>query len=305
MRLLLTGATGYIGKKLVKKLKDLDHELYVVVRRESDILPISKSVKSIIYNDDLKIMHKEICELKLDGWINLAGTYFGTHDVDKIGLLLSDNIVFETYVLDAVVKAGGTLVLHTSSFQQRTDGVQYSPMNLYASVKQAFEDILLYYSFAKKVKTITLELFDTYGADDNRNKVFNYVRRLEPGVTLDMSPGKQKMYFCYIDDVISAYIRALELLSGENLGFSEKYSVRGNLPIELRSFVEQYLTIVCEGRDVNWGGRSYMENEIMDPTGYGIVLPGWRPKVTYEQGIKWCAEYDMLKDKGNGKKSGN
>ena len=48
-----------------------------------------------------------------------------------------------------------------------------------------------------------------------------------------------------------------------------------------------------------------MENEIMDPTGYGVVLPGWQPKVTYEQGIKWCAEYDMLKDKGNGKKSGN
>ena len=301
MKLLLTGATGYIGKKLVAKLKELNHDLYVVARPESDVSGIDNCVESIIFNTDLKKMHGQICQIRPEGWINLAGTYYGVHDVDKIAPLLNDNIVFETYVLDAVVKSGGSVVIHTSSFQQRKDGKEYSPINLYASVKQAFEDILFYYSSTEKIREITLELFDTYGSDDNRNKVFNYVRRLKAGDTLDMSPGEQKMYFCYIDDDISAYIKALEILMDKNAGFRKKYSVRGENPIELKSFVDQYIKLVGSRISVNWGKRPYMEQEIMDPTGYGIVLPGWKSEIGYEQGIQLCVEYDLLREKNDEK----
>lgn len=297
MKLLVTGATGYIGKKLIVRLKQLGHELFIVVRPESNISDISDFVETVILNDDLKEMYEKICKIAPEGWINLAGTYFGTHDVDRIGILLNDNIVFETYVLDAVVKSGAKLVIHTSSFQQRMEANQYCPINLYASIKQAFEDILFYYTSAQKIKNITLELFDTYGADDQRNKVFNYVRRLKPGDTLDMSPGEQKMYFCYIDDVILAYIRALDILIEKELGFTEKYSVRGEQPIELRTFVERYITLMNNRILVNWGGRPYMEREIMNPAGYGVILPRWKPQVDYEQGIRMCAEYDLLKGK--------
>jgi hypothetical protein len=35
-----------------------------------------------------------------------------------------------------------------------------------------------------------------------------------------------------------------------------------------------------------------MEKEIMNPQGIGEILPGWYPKVTYDEGIKMCAAYD-------------
>lgn len=300
MRLLLTGATGYIGQKLVPELKKRNHELYIVVRSNSNVTKIKRYVEAIIDNTDLKEMYKQICIIKPEGWINLAGTYYGSHDPDIIGELLNDNIVFETYVLDAVVNAGGNLIIHTSSFHQRKDGKQYGPINLYASVKQAFEDILFYYSFTKKIREITLELFDTYGADDSRNKVFNYVRRIKPGESINMSPGEQKMFFCYIDDVILAYIKALELIQVQKLGYVQKYSVRGTTPISLRAFVEAYIKLIGNGKSVEWGKRKYMDQEIMDPTGYGIVLPEWKPQIEYEQGIQLCVEYDLLKEKNNG-----
>lgn len=301
MKLLVTGATGYIGRKLIAKLKDLNHQLCIVVRQESDISNIEQDVEAIIYSNDVNKMHEQICKIKPNGWINLAGTYYGTHDLDKIGRLLNDNVVFETYVLDAVVKSGGNLVIHTSSFQQRRDGEHYCPINLYASIKQAFEDVLFYFLSIGKIREITLELFDTYGADDHRNKVFNYVRRLKNGECLNMSPGEQKMYFCYIDDVISAYIMALDLLLNQKMGYGKKYSVRGEIPISLKKFVGRYLELVGNRMSVKWGARPYMEQEIMDPTGYGVVLPGWRTEIDYEQGLQLCAEYDLLREKENEK----
>ena len=78
----------------------------------------------------------------------------------------------------------------------------------------------------------------------------------------------------------------------------KKYSVRGEKPIELKLFVEQYIKSVGNIVSVKWGNRPYMEREIMDPSGYGIVLPGWKPEIDYKEEIQMCAKYDLECQRG-------
>lgn len=296
MKVLMTGVTGYIGRKLLHRLWCEGFEIGVVVRSGSNTEIIKDKCYKIIDSNDNEEVYNQIHREKWDLLIHIAGSYFSTHTSHTIQKLLNDNVVFGSIVLDAFIKSGGDKIINTSSIQQRYLNRDYSPINFYAATKQAYEDVIRLYTEQQKVNAITLELFDTYGDDDNRNKVFNYVRRLKNGEQIDMTQGRQKMYFVYIDDVIEAYCKAIEILDGDvaNKRYV-KYSVRGEEPVELKEFVCKYIELSGLEATINWGKRAYMEKEIMDPTGYGKTLPGWSIQCDYIEGIRRCAIYDKMR----------
>ena len=297
MRIVVTGATGYLGKKLVKRLKEEGHDIYAVVRASSDISQIKNIVLGVMQSIPYEELENKFDEISPEVYINLAGYYCGSHTKNSIGELLDANVMLPTFVMDAAIKSGCSHVIHTASVQQNYAGKNYDPVNLYAATKQAFEDILHYYTSMKKINAMTLQLYDTYGADDTRGKVFNLVRSLKAGESIAMSPGRQKLYFCYVDDVIDAYVHALELVRTDVMGADHKYAVRLEQPIELRKFVEKYFELMKKDVPVEWGKREYMAKEIMDPTGIGEILPGWEAKISYLQGLTLCSEYDRTKDR--------
>lgn len=292
MNILIIGASGYIGKKLIKRLCKEGYSISVVIRKTSNIDDVEQYIDNIIFNDEYEEVYERISKIKPECYINVSGKYYGSHNMKTIGEMIEANISFPTLVLDAVVKAGCKNVIHTSSYQQCYQGEDNNPINLYAAVKQSFEDILKFYVESGAIKGIVLQLFDTYGADDTRNKIFNRIRNLSDEECFELSPGRQKLYFCYIDDVVEAYIVSLNKLIKEKKGGIEKYSVRGSYPIELKQFIDMYLTQIGKRKKLKWGAREYMEREIMNPTGYGKVLDQWQANITYEKGIKLCVEYD-------------
>ena len=292
MKILITGATGYIGKKIIEVLNNENHELYAVVRPQSITEPICQQVNEILVCQSQKQFCDRLQELKPQLLINLAGVYFGTHKPENVKEMLEGNVLFPAMVLEAFAQAGGKMVIHTASWQQCYGGKQYEPMNYYAATKGAFENLLYFYTSNQLLRSITLQLFETYGADDTRNKVFNYVRRLRPGESMDMSPGQQKLCFCYITDVVNAYIHAMQLLEQAPDGYGERYAVRDKASIELRKFVELYQKQLGAVLHINWGKRAYMKREIMDAAEIGKILPDWNTRVSYEEGVKLCADYD-------------
>lgn len=292
MNIVMTGATSYIGRKLVKRLKEEGHKIYALVRKNSKIDKIKKDAELICCTPYLEL-YEQMKNIYPDIYINLAGYYCGSHTPEQISMLCEGNFLLPVYVTDAVSAAGCRYIIHTSSVQQCYLGEQYNPLNLYAATKQSFEDVLQYYTSVQKVCAVVLQLFDTYGADDDRNKVFNYIRRMKEGEELAMSPGDQKMYFCYIDDVVEAFIRGIFLVQQQPEGFLGKYAVRGETPISLKEFAESYIGYTKRKIFPQWGKRNYMVREIMNPSGYGETLPGWKPKISYQQGIKLCGDYDL------------
>lgn len=293
MKIVMTGATAYIGKKLLKRLNGEGHKVYALVRESSNIDEIKGDAAGIECCTPYLGLYDIMKTIRPEAYINLAGYYCGSHTPEKIQFLCDSNFLLPTYMADAVIAAGGRYIIHTSSVQQCYMGEAFDPLNLYAATKQSFENVLQYYTSVQAVCGVVLQLFDTYGADDTRNKVFNFVRRMREGEKLAMSPGDQKMYFCYVDDVVEAYMKALELVQQKEAGFYDKYAVRGDEPVRLREFVQEYIRYTGRNIMPQWGERAYMIKEIMDPTDYGTPVPGWRPKISYEEGIRLCGDYDL------------
>lgn len=107
--------------------------------------------------------------------IHIASLTSVTHDYSTIENLLRSNIEFPTKLLEAMEVAGVKKFINTGTTWQNYNSADYEPVNLYAATKQAFEDILKYYIFAKGFSSITLRLFDTYGPNDTRKNLYHYL----------------------------------------------------------------------------------------------------------------------------------
>ncbi len=284
MKIAVTGATGYIGNHLVPVLGK-EHEVYAIVRDTSDTVGIEAHVKELVVYDRERI-YDLLAEAKPEVLIHLAGVFYGEHNAENIANLLESNLVFSTVIFDAAAAAGCRKIINTGTYWQQFSGERYNPVNLYAATKQAAEDILLYYVKAKGCSAVTLQIFDSYGPNDHRNKILNIIKNLEDGAAIDMSPGRQKMYYCHIEDLVSGYLRALSLVNNMEHGTYARYALREEEPKELRVLIEEFLKISGKRLQINWGGRAYRDREIMDPAGIGTVLPGWKPRYGWQQGVK-------------------
>jgi len=217
---------------------------------------------------------------------HLASLVLGDHESDDVSALVSSNILLGTQLLEAMANNGIKYLINTGTYWEHYENKKYSPVNLYAATKHAFQDILQYYSEAKGINAITLKLFDPYGPNDPRPKLLNLLVKItKTGEKLAMSPGEQKIDFVHIDDVVQAYIVAAQrLLEGEDAEH-EVYGVASGHPITLKELVKIVEEVTKKKLNIEWGGRHYRGREVMWPWNGYKPLPMWKPKTRLGDGI--------------------
>ena len=174
---IITGATGFIGSNLVRVLLKNNSKITIITRKNSDyskILDIKDKLNIYEYNGDIIELVNLFNLINPDLVIHLASSFILNHRLDEIDKLIDSNIRFGTQILEAMKLSNCKKIINTSSYYQHYNNEIYNPVNLYAATKQAFEDIIYYYSSSEyNIKSITLELFDTYGENDSRPKILN------------------------------------------------------------------------------------------------------------------------------------
>lgn len=291
MRIIITGATGFIGNSVARRLSK-ENSIWCTIRKRSNVSKLENIKCGYILVDDREVLYEKLAEIKPEIVIHFAGVFLNEHRSDNIGEMVDSNIDFPTILFDASYEAGCRQFINTGTCWQNYGGEAYNPVNLYAATKQAIEDILKYYVNAKGAKAITLSIFDSYGGGDSRNKVLNIIARLKNGDSIGMSGGDQKMYLCYIEDITNAYIQAINILQNMQAGEYEKYAVRDDKAYSLKEIVGIYLKTSDKKIKIHWGERDYRKREIMDPSGWGKVLPGWSVQIPLEEGMKLYINYN-------------
>jgi len=289
MKIFVTGATGFIGKHLVRKLVDDGHQVTINLYRDEKS-PFQKRVTIYKLNEsninyDIKYLKHEA----FDGVIHLASLYLTVHKPEDAVRLIDSNARFSTYILECAAQAKIKWFINTGTFWQHYQNADYSPVNLYAATKQAFESMAQYYIENNQIHFCTLKLSDTYGLNDTRTKVFNLWDKIaKSGETLDMSPGDQIIDISYIDDVINAFI-----LLAKHLQYDSKevingavYSVKADKRYTLKELAAIFEQATQQKLNINWGGKTYRAREVMVPWENGKVVSGWRPKYDIVTGIQ-------------------
>jgi nucleoside-diphosphate-sugar epimerase len=218
---------------------------------------------------------------------HLAAFASVTHTPEDIVSMLQSNIVFGTQLVESMLANHVYSLINTGTFSQHCDNKVYSPSSLYDATKQAFKDILTFYTETTPLKVITLELYDNYGPGDPRSKIMTLLKRaVMNGKSLDMSPGEQLVDIVYIDDVVDAYLTAAERLVTIQEVKDEVYAISSGNPIRLKDLVQAFEQATGRRLQIVWGGRPYRKREIMVPWNQGTTLPNWEAKVSLQEGIK-------------------
>ena len=192
-----------------------------------------------------------------------------------------------------------TALINTGTSWQNSSGDSYDPVNLYAATKQAFEDILSYYTRAAGIEALTLRLFDSYGPGDKRRKILRLLLEcLRTGEPLAMSPGEQVLDLVHVDDICRAFLRAAELLPEKPA--TRVYAVSGGQRRTLRQVVATLEEAAGRRIPVQFGAVPYRKREVMNPW-VGPLLPGWEPQVDLLTGFKklLASEPDLIEPTGS------
>ncbi len=286
---LLTGATGFVGSNLARKLCELNHKVIAIKRSNSsleNLNDIQDKIHFYDYDGNVKSLEIIFQDYKnIEATFHIASWYLRDHQAENINDLLKSNINFSTNLIEVCTKNNCNKFINTTSFTEFDEAGHYNPDSLYSATKKAFRDILQYYVKARKISALTLVLYDNYSVNDNRKKLLWLLEdAYKNDKPIDFTKGEQKLCLVNIVDTISGYLQAYELLC--NADYQNKnllYFLAGK-PKTLKEIVEEYIEITGRKININWGAIPYRENQIMSPY-IGQLLPNWQAKINFKEGL--------------------
>jgi len=295
MRVLITGGTGYIGQHLIERCLSLGWETHLILRPKSVLAPqIQKERVAIhIHDGSTKSMIEILQKAKADCVFHLATYFCAEHRAEEITGLIESNVLFGTQLLQAMVETKTPLLVNTGTAWQHFNSAHYVPVSLYAATKQAFSDILQFFTDTKKIRAINLMIFDTYGPKDTRKKLVPFLlsqaKKVQQGESLpplELSLGEQLMNFVYISDIIDAFITAFELLKKDQSITQEEFALSSSELLSLKDFIRLFQESIQLSFPLDFGKKPYREREVMLPWHEGKRLPGWAARISLKEGIQ-------------------
>jgi len=285
MRLLLSGATGYVGRYLLKKLNIDKFHLALLVRKEYSKGNPGDFIIDIRQNN----WKEKVRNFNPDTVIHLAAYLTGVDDEKQIDRLVEANISFGTHLLDALKLTNIKTFINTgTSKEYYLHKEKKSPASLYAATKSAFRPIIDYYQSLIGFRFLNIIPYTIYGGIHSEKKLLDFIYESLGAVKpVDMSPGEQVMDFIHIDDVVNFYITLLLQLPDIKKDISEIHLGygKGFTPKQIAALMEKISEKKC---NINWGGRPYRPNDTM----YSVIQQnlsglqiGWQPSVSIDDGI--------------------
>ncbi|CAH2714881.1 UDP-2-acetamido-2,6-beta-L-arabino-hexul-4-ose reductase [Neobacillus rhizosphaerae] len=223
MKILVTGANGFVGKNLVAELKNQDYEDIFEFSRETDPSLLDTYTKECDF-----VFHLAGVNRPKDQKEFMEGNYGFTSEL--LALLKKHN--------------NKSPVLFTSSTQASKD-------NPYGRSKKAVEDLLFSYSKQMGVKTLIYRLPNLFGkwCRPNYNSVVaTFCHNIARNLPIRVNDPNTEITLCYIDHVLEEFLRALEGYETSNeeicvVPKSYKLTL-GELADKLNSFAENRESLI-------------------------------------------------------------
>ena len=214
MHAFVTGATGFIGSNLVRKLKKLGWKVNVLLRDKSLPGRIS-NVKS------LKIYEGDLSDKKLlgsaskdtDVIINCAAALPYHKLSDKA--YIKANVDGLRNILE-VARARKVRLVHLSTVgiygPTAADGINeeasLNPQDIYAKTKVQGEELIKLYENRYGVKVVIIRPTIAYGPGDTRPGFLNLFKLIKKGIFVPIGSGENYFHTIYIDNLLGALILA-------------------------------------------------------------------------------------------------
>lgn len=311
MRIVVTGAAGFIGSNLVKKLLEDSTNVVVGIDCLTDYYDPDQKRRALerISSERFEFINGDLASGELDEWLSGASVIFheaGQPGVRKswgeeFGEYTTQNINVTQRLLEAAKKLPSLeAFVYASSSSVYGDAESYpthesdlpKPISPYGVTKLAAEHLVTLYGKAFGLPTVSLRYFTVYGPGQRPDMAFHkFIRAaLADDIITVYGNGEQIREFTHVSDIVRANILAWkrEVAPGTVINLSGGSSVTVNETLSVvaeacnADLRVEYVNTV-DGDVFRTGGSTELAKDLL----------GWSPMVEIEDGIR--TEVDWLK----------
>ena len=267
MKVLVTGAAGFIGAFLCKKLLETTDYQIVGVDNLNDYYDVSlkEARLEMLKNKNFQFVKGDISdkafidnlfkENKFDIVVNLAAQAGVRYSIDHPDIYIQSNIIGFYNILEAcrynpvkhlVYASSSSVYGGNTKVPFATDDKVDNPVSLYAATKKSDELLAHAYSKLYNIPTTGLRFFTVYGPMGRPDMAyFSFTNKLIKGETIEIfNYGNCKRDFTYIDDIVEGIIRVMNKAPEKKDGVDglpippyKLYNIGNNHPENLMDFV--------------------------------------------------------------------
>ena len=269
MKVFITGASGFIGAFLCKRLLEttndeivgLDNinDYYDVSLKETRLEMLKPFEKFTFIKGDISdkvFINKLFDEYKFDIVVNLAAQAGVRYSIDHPDVYIQSNIIGFYNILEAcryhpvkhlVYASSSSVYGGNTKVPFSTDDKVDNPVSLYAATKKSNELLAHAYSKLYNIPTTGLRFFTVYGPMGRPDMAyFSFTSKLIKGETIEIfNYGNCKRDFTYVDDIVEGVIKVMnkapEKKNGEDglpIPPYKIYNIGNNNPENLLDFVQ-------------------------------------------------------------------
>ena len=270
MKILVTGAAGFIGFHLIKALLKQDCFIvgidnlnaYYDVNLKNDRLKIlsehstEASFKFITLDlADRTAMASLFADYGFDIVVNLGAQAGVRYSIEKPHEYVDSNLVGFVNILEGCRHAKVKHLVYASSSSvygmnikqpfSTKDRVDF-PISLYAATKKSNELMAHTYSHLYNIPTTGLRFFTVYGPYGRPDMAyFSFTKKILAGEQIDVyNNGEMQRDFTYIDDIVEGIVRVIDKVPAPQQSVAttatapcQIYNIGNNQPVTLRRFI--------------------------------------------------------------------
>ncbi len=306
-RVLLTGAAGFVGAVLTRRLLREGHEVHALLKSTSNCWRI----------DGLEDLRRHEVDLRDEGGLralaesirpevifHLAAHGAYSYQTDPDGIIQTNflgtwNLLKATARVDyqVFVNAGSSSEYGFKDFAMRENDL-LEPNSYYSVAKSAQTLVCQHFAHAERRPVNTLRLFSAFGPYEEPSRLIpTIVSRCVANLPLDLVSRDIARDFVYVEDVVDAFlcIEQLSRLSGEiiNIGTGVQSSV-GDVVDAVREYTRS-------SSECRWGAmpaRIWDAKTWVADCSKSVRALGWRPRTTLAEGLRRTVDWTRAEQGG-------
>lgn len=296
----MTGAAGFVGSELVRKLVAGGHQVTGVDLDANRLVELARDVPGISTKSLDIGCRGSLAALFAaghpDGLIHLA---WYANPVDYLTARANvDSLQMTIGLVEAALQAGcrsvvvgGSCVEYAAQNRPLVEGDPSDPRTLYGVCKHAAWQISRILAKEVGADLAWARIFHIHGPSEDHRRLLPWVaRRLKSGAMVPLTDGSQVRDQLHVTDVASALSAILES------GTSGPYNVCSGEPVRLRHVLETLGDLMGRGSQLGFGELPHGPNETMFLAGDSSRLRslGWTPRFTLREGLASALEGYLL-----------
>ncbi|MBD2080796.1 NAD-dependent epimerase/dehydratase family protein [Leptolyngbya sp. FACHB-17] len=289
-KVLVTGATGFIGSHLCQRLLHGDATVYGVSRykqfsEDGSIQWLQADVRNF---DE---MQQIFTSIKPDIVFHLASYVSGSRSIDAVRSTLENNLLSTVNLLTLMAEAGGRRIILAGSLEEPDVGAAPIPSSPYAAAKWSSSAYAQMFHQLYQVPIVNARIFMVYGpAQKDIKKLIPYVTlSMLEGKAPELSSGQRQIDWIYVEDLVDGLIATAQAPGVEGCTFE----LGSSTLTPISTLVEQINQLINPSIRPQFGALPDrpMEQVRAAKIAQSISKLGWKPKTSLQQGLRRTVEW--------------